>query len=84
MMKPNRLSLKSMMPSNCTMKLSVITHFYTISNSIAVPAKSTIDVQRAVEARKAQGSVLEYGLKWHLEKFVDAVKQIQFEKLKNL
>lgn len=30
----------------------------------------------ALEARKAQGSVLEYGLKWHLERFVKNVLRI--------
>ena len=53
---------------------------FQLYNDVIVPAKASIDVARAVEARKANGSVLEYGLKWHLEKFVDAVKFSQLEK----
>jgi hypothetical protein len=46
--------------------------FCTFTND-KVPVKGAIEVARAVEARKAQGSVLEYGLKYHLEGFVRAV-----------
>ncbi len=38
-----------------------------------MPVKGQVEVARAVEARKAQGSVLEYGLKYHLGGFVTAV-----------
>lgn len=31
-------------------------------------------IEKARDARKADGSVLEYGLTWHLERFVAAVK----------
>lgn len=36
-------------------------------------SKVKIEVQRARDARRAQGSVLEYGLDYHLSKFVAAV-----------
>ena len=38
-----------------------------------VSAKAKIEIQKAVEARRAQGSVLEYGLKYHLDNFVRPV-----------
>jgi hypothetical protein len=42
---------------------------------VILASKVKLDIQRAREARKAQGSVLEYGLDHHLSGFVDAVKK---------
>jgi gamma-glutamyl-gamma-aminobutyrate hydrolase PuuD len=42
-------------------------------NDVVVAAKAKIEILRAIEAKKAQGSVLEYGIRWHLERFVSAV-----------
>jgi hypothetical protein len=36
-------------------------------------SKVRLDIQNARDARKAQGSVLEYGLTYHVEKFSKAV-----------
>ncbi len=38
-------------------------------------AKVKLDVQRARDARKADGSVLEYGLDYHLEKLSNDLKR---------
>jgi hypothetical protein len=38
-------------------------------------SKVKLDVARARDARKAQGSVLEYGFEHHVERFVDAVSE---------
>jgi hypothetical protein len=42
-------------------------------HAIIGSAQLKIDIQKARDARKAQGSVLEYGLDYHLEKFINAV-----------
>jgi hypothetical protein len=36
-------------------------------------AKAKVDVMRAVRARKADGSILEYGLDYHVKDFTDKV-----------
>ncbi len=43
---------------------------------VVVASKTKIDIQRAIDARAAQGSVLEYGLNYHLEHFVNNVSLI--------
>ena len=36
-------------------------------------SKLKIDIEKARDARREHGSVLEYGLEWHLSRFVDDV-----------
>jgi hypothetical protein len=36
-----------------------------------------LDIQKARDAKRAQGSVLEYGLEWHLERFINEVRLTQ-------
>jgi uncharacterized protein YicC (UPF0701 family) len=43
-------------------------------NEVVGAARIRTAVQKAIEAKREQGSVLEYGLNWHLEKFNNEVK----------
>jgi uncharacterized protein YicC (UPF0701 family) len=43
---------------------------------VVVASKTKIDIQKAIDARADQGSVLEYGLDHHLERFVSNVSKI--------
>jgi hypothetical protein len=38
------------------------------------PAMLKVNIQKARAAKRAEGSVLEYGLTWHLERFVGDVR----------
>src|SRR5262249_25747856 len=53
--------------------ISEVEASFLLYNQVVVAAKAKVEIQRAIEARREQGSVLEYGVKWHLEKFVNAV-----------
>ena len=55
--------------------LSQIQEALQLYKDVILASKVKLDIQRAREARKAQGSVLEYGLDHHLSGFVDKVKK---------
>jgi hypothetical protein len=47
----------------------------SLFQSVVGKGKAKVEIQRAIEAKRAQGSVLEYGIKWHLERFNNRVRK---------
>ena len=47
----------------------------SLYDSVAGAAKAQLDIQNAVNARRADGSNLEYGLEHHLDRFESALKK---------
>jgi hypothetical protein len=47
-------------------------------------AKVKLEIQRAIEAKKEQGSVLEYGLDFHLSRFVTDVSYTSMKSVLNV